>query len=410
MKKTISMLKDDSGAALMIAIFAITMLMIIATEIMYETSVEYVVSTQTINQVKAHYAAKAGVQISLLRLFIYKKVMSVGGDMAKQLSMLDMIWKLPFAWPPMTPDGTSRADKEAIKDVVKNSKMGAQYLATIESEGSKIDLTTLASDKEQLFKPTMEQLEQIFTDRMENDQEFARKHSGEDFHKIIANIKDWVDPDEKDERGTDESALYTNLGDGGKGWPPNQPFKTFDELHMVAGMTDEYFKMIAPRVTIFGAKAINIKYASRDVIKSLFKLTEEQAGKVMEERDKEGSTSFKDSSTFYQFLQSLGVRTEAFKDKDGKDTLNLLFEPEFNFKIKSVGISGKVQREITAIVYDMDQVAAQLKKFAPTPSPTATGTVNPNVTAPTPTPTAAPPAAAAPVANEAPNIVYWFEQ
>lgn len=409
MKKTIRMLKDESGAALMIAIFTVTMLMIIATEIMYETSVEFVVSTQTVNQVKAHYAAKAGVQISLLRLFIYRKVMSMGGDMAKQIPMLDMIWNMPFAWPPVTPDGTSRADKEEIKSAVKNSKMQSQYLSTIESESSKIDLTTLASDKPALFKQTLQQLEHLFSDRMENDKDFARKHSGEDFHKLVANIKDWIDPDDKDERGADEKSSYSNLGDTGKNLPPNQVFKTFDELHLVAGMTDEFFKIIAPRVTIYGAKAINMKYASREIIKGLFNLNDEQVDKVIAERGKEGSQSFKDSTTFYQFLQSLGVRTETFKDKEGKDTLNLLFEPEFNFRIKSVGISGKVQREIIAIVYDMEQVATQLRKFGPTPSPTPQGTPPPGGQPP-PTATPSPsPAPSAPVPNEAPNIVYWFE-
>ena len=45
--------KSERGAALMLALFATTLLMVIATEIMYETSVEYVVSTQSVNQVRA---------------------------------------------------------------------------------------------------------------------------------------------------------------------------------------------------------------------------------------------------------------------------------------------------------------------------------------------------------------------
>lgn len=402
----------------MMAIATVTMLMVIATEVMYETSVEYVVSSQTVNQVKAHYAAKAGVQINLLRLHIYKKVVAaMGEDMVKQTPMLDMIWQMPFNWPPILPDGTSRADKEEVKAKVKSSIMSAQYMATIESESGKIDLTTLASDNEQLRNATMKELEDIFTTRIRDDQEFATKHSGEDFHKLVNNIKDWVDPDDKNDLGGDEKSLYQNLSQGlsdsaRANLPPNRPFMTFEELHMVAGMTDEYYNMLLPKVTIYGAKAVNIKYASKDLLKSLFGLTEEQVGRLMEERNKKDSTTFKDEQSFYQFLQGLGVRIDQFKDKEGKPTIHVFIGPEFNFRLKSVGISGKVQREITAIVYDIDQVMAQQKKLQPSPSPTPTPRPGqgPGLgPAPTPTPTPGGSGGAGKVTNESPNIVYWIE-
>lgn len=413
MRKTIRMLKDDSGAALMMAIFTITMLMIIATEIMYETSVEFVVSSQTVNQVKAHYAAKAGVQISLLRIFIYRKVMAaVGPQMAAQLPILDMIWKMPFAWPPIVPDSVNRVDKEAIAEKVKLSKMDSRYLATLDSESSKIDLTTLASDNEKLRELTLKQLEQIFLDKKENDDAFARRHSGEDFRKIVANIRDWVDADNKSDQGSDEKTLYSHLGEEGKDLPPNQPFKTFEEIHMVSGITDEFYEMILPKVTIYGAKAINVKYASRDVLKTMFGLTDEQVTRVLTERDKPDTTAFKDASTFYQFLESIGVRKEQFKDpKTGNDLVNILIEPEFNFRIKSTGSSGKISREITAIVFDYDQVLAQLRKFMPTPTPTPPPAQQPGTTTPPtgPTPTPSPSPAATQAPSGEPNIVYWFE-
>lgn len=416
MRRFFHLIRNDSGAALMMAIFTVTMLMVIATEVMYETSVEYVVSSQTVNQVKAHYAAKAGIQISLLRLHIYKKIVAaMGADMVKQTPMIDMIWQMPFAWPPVLPDGASRADKEEIKSKVKGSIMSAQYMANIESESNKIDLTTLASENEQVRNATMKELEDIFTIRMRDDQDFATKHSGEDFHKLVNNIKDWVDPDDKNDLGGDEKSLYQNMTQGlsdsaRQNIPPNRPFLTFDEIHMVAGMTDEYYNMLLPKVTIFGAKAVNIKYASKDLLKSLFALTDEQAARVMEERDKKDSQTFKDEQTFYQFLQGLGVRTDQFKDKDGKPTIQVFIGPEFNFRIKSVGISGKVQREITAIVYDYDQVLGQLRKMQPSPTPTPTPHpqgANPN---PQPTPSPSPTPGGANAASKGPpNIVYWIE-
>jgi general secretion pathway protein K len=411
MRKTIEMLKNESGAALMMAIFTVTTLMVIATEIMYETSVEYVVSSQVVNQLKAHYAAKAGVQISLLRLHIYRKVVAaMGEDMVKQMPMVDMIWKAPFAWPPILPEGASRTDREEVKAKVKISTMTAQYMATMESEGNKIDLTNLGSESEQLRNVTMKELESIFAKRMQDDEDFAQKHSGEDFHKFVNNIKDWVDADEKNDLGGDERSLYQGFGDSSRFLPPNRPFMTFEELHLVAGMTDEYFKMLLPKITIFGTKAINIKYASKDLIKSLFNLNDEQIGRLLEERDKKDTTIFKDEQTFYQFLQGLGVRIEQFKDKENKPTIHISFGSEFNFRIKSVGSSGKVQREITAIVYDYDQVLAQLRKLMPQPTATPVPGAPPQtVPTPIPTPTPDPKKGSTTVPNESPNIVYWIE-
>lgn len=420
MKKTWTMLKDDSGAALMMAIFTVTMLMIIATEIMYETNVEFAVSSQSVNQVKAHYAAKAGTELSLLRLHIYRKVTSmIPQDMLNAVPMIDMIWQMPFAWPPMVPESTNMVDKSQIKEAIKKSAMQGSYMATIESESSKIDLSLLAVESPDPHKPseivksTQAQLLQIFQNKIDNDEAFARKHNIEEFKTLIGNIKDWVDPDEKSDTGGDERSLYSNLNAGDK-YPPNQPFKTFEELHMVAGMTDEIYQLLLPRVTIYGAKAINVKYASKETLMAGLKLTEEQAGKVIEERGKKDTQVFKDANSFLEFVASLGVRKEDLVDSNTKKPLiNILVEPEFNFRVKVVGTSGKVQREITAVVYDYDRVLTQLRNLQP-----------PNAT-PTPNPAAAPPSVPAaavatptpapskdgnkPAPNERPNIVYWNE-
>lgn len=415
MKKFFRTLKNESGAALMMAIFTIVLLTIIATEVMYETSVEFVVSSQSVNQVRAHYAAKAGVEISLLRLHIYRKALAALGDTAKSLPILDMIWQMPFSWPPVVPTEVSTVEKEEIKASVKSSLMQGQYMATIESESGKIDLSLLALENNQeLVNRTVEQLVQIFQSKIENDEAFANKYSGFDFNRLVLNIKDWVDPDDKQSTGGDEQSLYSHLNSENATYPPNQPFKTFSELHMVDGMTDEFYNILLPRVTIYGAKAVNVKYASREVLKVTFRLNDDQVDRLIEERGKEETQITKDSKSFLDYIVSLGVRREdLFDSQSGKPKINILVEPEFNFRIKSTGMSGKVQRDITAIVFDYDRVLMQLKSFMPTPTPTpppqdpgGTGGPGGPGTTPTPSPT---PAKAPPVPNERPNIVYWNE-
>ena len=413
------MLKDESGAALMMAIFTVTMLLIIATEIMYETNVELAVSAQSMNQVKAHYAAKAGVEISLLRIHIFRTAAASLGDQLKNApggaSMLDMIWNVPFMWPPIVPQEAGIADTESIKSAVKNSTMQGTYFATIESESSKIDLNDLALEKESkvLFKATHDQLKQIFLSKMESDEEFARRYSGYDFNALINNIADWVDEDKAGRNGGDEASLYSDMGNTPGMYPPNQPFKTLEELHMVAEMNDEFYKLLAPRVTVYGAKSININYASKEVIKSLSKeITDEIADEVLKRRSDPQQGPFDSEKAFIEFLQSKGVR-EDFRDEQNKPTVLLTTKPETNFRIKSTGRSGKVQRDITAIVFDVEAVIAAMRNAIQVSSPTPTpADPNGGNGAPPPNP---PPGddkknkKASKPSTERPNIVYWTE-
>lgn len=408
MKKTLKMLKDESGAALMMAIFTVTMLMVIATEIMYQTNVELVVSSQQINQLKAHYAAKAGVEISLLRIHIFRKAASMLGGKVPS-GMLDPIWRMPFSWPPILPEDTSAVDRDQIASAVKQSAMQAQYFATIDPEGGLIDINDLSSPSKVIADATKEQLLQMFKGRLEGDEDFAERYRGFEFEKLVNNIIDWVDEDKVSLNGGDEAGQYpdrpTEL------IPPNAPFMTVDELHMVALMDDDLFEMLKNRVTVYGAKAINPNYASKEILMSLHPgITEENANKIIEERSKPERNQgggFKDEQEFVSFLNGLGIQGNPFRDDKNNVLVPLIFEEESNFRIRSTGRAGRFEKTITAIVFDFDRVKGRLKTFVATPTPTPAPSGPGGAPAPTPTPTPAPTPPKVP--NERPNIVYWNE-
>jgi general secretion pathway protein K len=67
-------------------------------------------------------------------------------------------------------------------------------------------------------------------------------------------------------------------------YTPNRPFKTMEELHMVAGMTDEIYEILTPQITLYGVKGINVNQAESDVLMSLFSnFDPEQAKEVVRE-------------------------------------------------------------------------------------------------------------------------------
>jgi general secretion pathway protein K len=271
---------------------------------------------------------------------------------------------MPFSWPPIVPEAASIITKGEVQKAVKASKMEGQYVATIESEGSKIDINDLDSPSKVIAESTRQQISQIFQSQFDNNEEFQARHRGDDFEQIIDNITDYIDGDKKGrgKTGGDESALYPDRPNDLI--PPNSPLKTLEELHIVAGMTDEIFELLKTRVTVYGTKGVNVNYAKKDVLMSLSpQITDERADKIIEDRGKKERGPFKDQDDFLQYLSSIGIQGNPFQDKDGKQSVPLLFDPEFNFRIRSTGQAGRAQKEITAIVFDTDAVQSRLHDF-----------------------------------------------
>ncbi len=400
----------------MIALFTVTILMVMAMEIVHQSSVEFLISSQQVNQVKAYYAAKSGVEISLLRLHIYKKAMAAFGSQIPDKSKLDLIWSTPFAWPPPIPADLNAVDKDSVADSVKNSSMKSTYIANISAEGSKIDLNDLASPSERIRTATRKLVLQIFTSRTEadnaNDDPWAKEYRDFNFEELVNNMADWADADTDSIAGGAENRFYqqNEIPD----LPPNRPFQSVQELHMIAGMTDAIYDVIAPRVTAYGSKAVNINFASKEILMALDgSITSEIADKIIESRNDPNRGPFKDLKDFLGFVTPLGIPERAFlnAEDENKPLLPLAFDPEFNFRIEAIGTAGKVTRKITAIAYDFDQVKTRLadaiRAELPTPSPTPDTGQPPPPPTPTPDPNAKPQIKPP---TDRPTVVYWAEE
>ena len=344
--------KSQKGVALLIALFAMTLMTFIAVEVSYDTSVDYVVAAQQVNRLRAYYAAKSGVEISLLRVMLYKQVMATVGDTANK-SMFDPIWSFPFMWPP-TLMGTGKAtetDKDLLKDAIEESLMqGVQYTTTISPEGGKIDINDLGSDVKAHKNIMIKQVLKIFESEMQQNEDFRRKYGSVRFEELVNNIADYIDEDKEGLNGGDESGAYRDLEEKELQMPPNRALRTLDELHQVAGMKDDFYNLLASRVTIFGTKGINVNYVGKDILMALDpSMTSEVADKVIARRsDPKQGGFFTDDKQFFGFIQPYGVNVKALEESK----VPLFYDMEFNFKIISTGLSANVKREITAVTYD----------------------------------------------------------
>lgn len=356
-------IKNQKGVALIMALMALTLLMWIAVELSYDTSVDYVIASNQVNQVKAYYAAKSGVELSLLRIHLYKMAMqSLGDQLGDQKKMLDLIWSFPMMWPPQAPDtaNVTEVDKNALKKVVGDSLMEAQYSTSITSEGSRIDINDLGSEIKSLANGTHAQILKIFQSELERNEEFKKKYSGTNFDEVINNIADYVDEDNEGRNGGDEKSNYSDFPrTDDTEMPPNRSFITVDELNMVAGMNDDFYNLLSPLVTVFGVKGFNVNHATKETLMLLDPTMNEEAANAVIKRisdPKEGGPFPPEGckQAFMDFIAGYGVDTRAMKDSG----LPFICDAEINFRIESTGFSVRSQKQITAITYDISNLVS----------------------------------------------------
>lgn len=354
--KALKNVKNEKGVALLMAMFCVMIMAFLAVELNFDTSVEYILSNKEYHRVKAYDAAKAGMELSLLRIQLFKNVNKQYGSQLKgQESILQMLWSLPFTWPPAIPDATSIVDKDQMKTAMSESFMDARYVAQISAEGSKIDVNDLDSMSESLRKATQEQLAKIFIQKLEmEDDPWVEKNRNFEYEELINNMQDWIDEDNISLNGGDEKSRYPDA-DVDATVPPNRPFQTMDELKMVDGMTEEVFNMLLPHVTVYGSKGINVNQANGEVLKSIDTIiTDEMVTEIINRRnDIEKGGPFKDEKDLISFI---GANEQTFNPSK----IPLLFGNEYNFRIKVTGEFQNVTREIIAIVYDVEAVRDQM--------------------------------------------------
>jgi general secretion pathway protein K len=397
-------MKNEKGIALLITLFAIMIMIFLAVEIGYNTHVELKIGAAQVDRLKAYYLAKAGVQLSILRINAYKTVSSKFGQaLGSNKADLDLIWQFPFTWPPIIPEEANGVDKAQVNDAVKKSTIDGTFSTAIEPESGKIDINDLDSPSQTIQKATNAELVQILQNKLDGNDDWAENHRNVRPQEIINNIADWIDQDDQSRNGGSESSYYNDTKPQIR--PPNHAMKTLDELHMVAGVTDDIYNVLAPRLTLWGEKGINVNYAAKDVLRSIDpQISDKVAQDIIDHRTDQSKGPFAALQDFLAFLNTEGVNTQTFNKTN---QVPITFDAVSNFKIKSTGIYGKAQREIVAIVYDFDKVKGELLANMATPSPTPGATPTSQYpTAPTPTPS---PTATASANDGVPQIVFWQE-
>ena len=365
--------KKQKGMALIMVLSTIVFIILLVQETVFETQIEYRSAISELNSLRSYYAAKSGMEVNLLRVKTYRKITTNYANQIKPFhSYIDLIWQFPFQWPPPIPAKQNSINNTELLKIIDNSFMTADFktvgfITSIEPTAGRIDINDLASPIPSLRRWTFTVLLRlIYHLRIDNEKlDELDEIKGGNIIKILDNIKDWVDPDtlQSHSPAISENTLYNQ-----DGLPPNHSFINLEELHQVAGMSDTLYTAIAPFITVYGEKGLNINTAPVELLQALHnEFPIELAQEIAEMTSNPADPFVFTKSSFSAFLTQkgfYGLKQYLFPKNPGKNNESvsyLYFDAPHNFQMQSTGIAGKSQRTITAIYFDTPSFSTRFK-------------------------------------------------
>ena len=265
--------KGERGIALLVVIFVVATLSILVLEFMHSTRIHLYIAGNIADGMKAFYLAKSGVSVAagaMLEDAQDNKEDHLHEDWAQAL--------------PAIPGGEGWVTVE------------------ITDESSKLNVNQLVRKSGLPDAIKQEVFTRILTE-MELDPELANA------------VIDWIDKDDEGQNGGQENSIYGYAVTTDSYGSKNATFLSLNELTLVNGMTDEIFKKLAPYITIYGGKKLNLNTVNEKVLKTYVQvLSRDDDTKPAEEiiswRDGEDENYFKDKKVKRQLVNDIGLDTE----------------------------------------------------------------------------------------------------
>ncbi len=341
----------ESGIALFMVVASMTILALIVTEFTYIAQVNSRMAFDSLDQVKAHYLAKSGLKLSLIRIRAYQNLKalakSAGGEAGSSMipkGLLEKIWSFPFFYPiPLDVPGLAPSEKDQIQEFTKNAAIDGRFSALIESESSKYNLNSILAPFAVAASPTPTgtatppgtvtgpgtagpgtasptplpsfnpveaqkslagYITQILNNRMEADEDFSAEYRDLKVDEFVDNLISWADATHE-RRSAPNSSFQ----------PKGGPFYSLSELRMIDPMDDGLYEVLAPHFTVSAVPGLNVNTVKDTTLKAYFpQMTDEEVKEFFKFRDStEQDNSFKNEDAFYTYIKS---NVAAFRGSD----------------------------------------------------------------------------------------------
>lgn len=400
---------DESGIALFMVIAAMSILSVVVTEFTYVAQVNTRSTVDSSDQLKAHYLAKTGFKISLLRLRAYKELKAFGkegsGLPSIPKNILNQVWGFPFFYPiPGNAPGLTVVMKDEIEKFQTESTLPGKFTAVIESESDKVGInsvlgsmappapkpspsgkpksertdpkkkTDIVFDPEEARKGLKDILFQLVEDKFKTDQDFAAEYRDVNVDDLYDNILGWVDFSYQAKNGSGKQLYYKKA-----------PFYSMNELRMLHPVDDGLYDLLAPNFTTFSTPGINVNKVAEAMLRAILTgITDEEVIQFFKDRDStEVDGTFATPDDFYKYVeQNVGAyksstALDELKTKLAKQGIQILTDEEI-FKITVTAEVNKATRTLEAWVLLVDDSDASTPKKAAGSDDEGTATAQPN--------------------------------
>lgn len=419
---------NQSGVALFMVMAALTILVIIVTEVSYVAAVNRKMADNAQDQLKAHYLAKSALKLSLLRLSAYQQIKGYLGQAGNAVpvpkGLVEKVWNFPLMFPiPVEIPGLTLQAKDQITKFQNESGLQGTFTAVIQSRSTGWNINSVIEtfaksaaqtkpspspsptpppaggqsnpqatptpnpgatqfDPEAARKALRDFLAQILQNKFVADPDFAEEYRDFNIDEFVDYLYAWVD------------RKYEGRFGGRETIPPKQaPMFSLSELHMVYGVDDKIYDLFAPVLTTSLGQGININTMDAVVLQALIPvINEEEIKDFFEFRDSmEMDNLFKTPEDFFKYLlQNVSIfrgdaqEIERFKKQLAERRIELITD-ETQFKIT-------VQAQVNQATQVLEaEVSLVPPRNTGTGGPGGTVPGNPNPTPPGQTPGDTPP-------------------
>ena len=335
-----SRMKNNKGAALISVLALMSTLALIFSVISSDSQVEYMQARTNLNTLKARYLAQSGVEISLMKILIYKKLK----EQTKQAKLpentlrfyFDMIWSLPTGWPLPENENLLESEKKELKNLQASSFLQGSYYVNVQPTDGKIDINDLASLHPGLQNFSFNTLNSLDTVLDENANLSDKDNSW------IKNTIDWLDEDKEKIDGGSEDGPDFEFRD-----MPNRSMAFREELKTVPDLSYKKYLSLLPFITTYGSKGININYTSREVLRALG-FTLEQAEEIYQRIDIK--------SEFYQPFSDEGALCSFLGEGQNLcESPFFQFNTPHHFRINALAVYKGKQSRLETLAFDANE-------------------------------------------------------
>lgn len=347
--------KQKSGAALLVILAVSALIIPLIQRTSEDSFLNYKLSRHLVHKTQARLNAEAGLNLALLRLYIFKgadkSLPEVWRNQSK--TFLDQIWRLPFMWPFSTHENLLESEISALEEIKQSSFLKGSYKVFIEPEDGRLDVNDLSSPLEFLKNFTYSTLLNLLYLEVQKDERLKEKYPLKKLEEILNNMSDWTDLDNRSQNGGSEDEIE------GDKKPLNRSFISPEEIKKVPGMDEVLYRFLEPYITTYGAKSLNINYVKAPVL-SAMGLPPDALDQILQ-RTQVGSEYYQPFSSLTDFCdfsenQGYNICNELIEDYESLDMLS--FGSVSAFRIKSIGGYRSQEVQMTALLYDLSLVSS----------------------------------------------------